>query len=157
MIALVLFGTAFATTYTKLTLAQQVEKADLIVRASIKQKNLETRAGKIWTVYTLEIAKTYKGTNDVLKDSSFAVFDSEKVKLEFAPQFNLKDDLFLMLYAKNYDSPVVGFNQAAYKIGSNGVTQLGGKPVILEQDGKKTEATVEAFAKQLEELTGGAK
>jgi hypothetical protein len=153
-----IFGSALATTYAKLTLEQQVEKADVIVRASIKQKTFETRAGKIWTVYTLNIAKFYKGSAESFKDSSFAVFDSEKVKLEGAPKFNENDDLFLLLYAKTYDSPIVGFRQGAYKVlEGEKVVNIDNKPVMIETDGKPVEASTETFTKQLETLTGGAK
>ncbi len=153
-----IFGSALATTYTKLTLEQQVEKADVIVRASIKQKTQETRAGKIWTVYALKIAKFYKGSLETFKDSSFAVYDSEKVKLEGAPKFNENDDLFLMLYAKTYDSPIVGFRQGAYKVlEGNKVVNIDNKPVMIDQDGKPAEASTDSFTKQLETLTGGAK
>jgi hypothetical protein len=155
---IVLIGTALATTYAKLTLEQQVEKADVIVRASIKQKIQETRAGKIWTVYTLAINKFYKGDKDTFKDSSFAVFDSDKTKLEGAPQFAEKDDVFLMLYAKTYDSPIVGFRQGAYKVlEGDKIVNLDNKPVMIEQEGKPVEASLETFTKQLETLTGGAK
>ena len=155
---IVLFGAAFATTYAKLTLAQQVEKADVIVRASIKQKTQETRAGKIWTVYSLEVSKFYKGDKDTFKDSSFAVFDSDKAKLEGAPRFNEKDDVFLLLYSKAYDSPIVGFRQGAYKVlEGNKISTLDDKSVMIEQDGKPIEASLESFSKQLETLTGGTK
>jgi hypothetical protein len=155
---ILIFGTALATTYAKLTLEQQVEKADVIVRASIKQKTQETRAGKIWTVYNLNISKFYKGDKDSFKDSSFAVFDSEKVKLEGAPKFVENDDLFLMLYTKTYDSPIVGFRQGAYKvIEGDKIVNLDNKPVMIDTDGKPVEATPETFSKQLETLTGGAK
>jgi hypothetical protein len=153
-----IFGSALATTYAKLTLEQQVEKADLIVRASIKQKTIETRAGKIWTVYALNVAKFYKGSAETFKDSSFAVFDSEKVKLEGAPTFSENDDLFLLLYAKTYDSPIVGFRQGAYKVlEGNKVVNIDNKPVMIDQEGKPVEATSDTFTKQLETLIAGAK
>jgi hypothetical protein len=156
--ALVLFSTASATTYAKLTLVQQVEKADLIVRATVKQKTTQTRAEKVWTVYTLEISKFYKGDKDTLKDSSFAVYDSEKVKLEGAPRLNQNDDLFLMLYAKTYDSPIVGFRQGAYKVvEGDKISTLDDKPVTIEVDSKPIQATLATFTKQLETLTGAAK
>ncbi len=155
---ILIFGSALATTYAKLTLEQQVEKADVIVRASIKQKTQETRAGKIWTLYSLNVAKFYKGSAETFKDSGFAVFDSEKVKLEGAPQFVVNDDLFLLLYTKTYDSPIVGFRQGAYKVLEGGkVVNLDNKPVMIDTDGKPAEATLETFSKQLETLTGGAK
>jgi hypothetical protein len=153
-----IFGTALATTYAKLTLGQQVEKADVIVRASIKQKTQETRAGKIWTVYKLEVAKFYKGSAETFKDSSVALFDSEKVKLEGAPRFTENDDVFLLLYAKTYDSPIVGFRQGAYKVlEGDKIANIDNKPVMIEQEGKPIEATLETFTKQLETLIGGAK
>jgi hypothetical protein len=155
---ILIFGTALATTYAKLTLEQQVEKADVIVRASIKQKTQETRAGKIWTVYSLNIAKFYKGSAETFKNSSFAVFDSEKVKLEGAPRFAENDDLFLLLYTKTYDSPIVGFRQGAYKVTEGDmIVNLDNKPVMIDTDGKPAEATTETFTKQLETFTGGAK
>jgi hypothetical protein len=158
MVLMLIFGTVLATTYAKLTLEQQVEKADVIVRASIKQKTQETRAGKIWTVYALNITKFYKGSTETFKDSSFAVFDSEKVKLEGAPKFNENDDLFLLLYAKTYDSPIVGFRQGAYKVlEGDKVVNIDNKPVMIDQEGKPVEATTDMFTKQLETLTGGAK
>ncbi len=158
VVLILILGTALATTYTKLTLEQQVERADVIVRASIKQKTQETRAGKIWTVYSLNVAKFYKGSAETFKDSSFAIFDSEKVKLEGAPKFNDNDDLFLLLYAKTYDSPIVGFRQGAYKVlEGNKVVNIDNKPVMIDQEGKPVEATTDTFTKQLETLIAGAK
>ncbi len=154
-------GVALATTYQKLSLEQQVEKAEIIVRGTIKTLTTETRAGRPWTVYTVDVKGYLRGESTGLPKRgdapSFAVLGADKLRLEGAPSFKAGEDWVLLLYAKAYDSPVVGFRQGAYRIENTRVLDVDGKPVTLTQDGKTVEATQTSFLKRLEDLIGGQK
>lgn len=157
------FGTAImgaqsttATVYAKLTLEQQVEKAEVIVHATIKAVTAETRTGKPWVVYTLDPKRFVLGTATDLPQSagapSFAVFGSATVRLEGAPSFKAGDEVVLMLYKTAYDSPVVGFRQGAYRIADGKVQTLDGKPVVLTIEGKTLEVTREQFLARVDQI-----
>jgi hypothetical protein len=152
---------ALATTFQKLSLQQQVEKAEVIVRATIKGTAQETRANRPWTVYTLTVRQYLRGESTGLPkrgaDASIAILGGGNVRLEGAPTFKVGEDWVLLLYAQAYDSPIVGFRQGAYRLDNNRVLDVDGKVVTVEQDGKKVEATTPAFLKTLENLIGGAR
>ncbi len=149
-------GTATATVYAKLTLEQQVEKAEVIVHASIKAVNPETRANKPWTVYVLDAKRFVRGAAGDLPQSggvpSFAVFGNDTIKLEGAPIFKAGDEVVLMLYKTAYDSPVVGFRQGAYRVTGGKVQTLEGKQVVLTLEGKTLEVTLEQFLARLDQI-----
>ncbi len=149
-------GTATATVYAKLTLEQQVEKAEVIVHASIKAVNPETRTGKPWTVYVLDAKRFVRGAAGDLPQSggapSFAVFGNDTIKLEGAPMFKAGDEVVLMLYKTVYDSPVVGFRQGAYRVTGGKVQTLEGKQVVLTLEGKTLEVTLEQFLARLDQI-----
>jgi hypothetical protein len=159
------FSVALATTYQKLSLPQQVERAELIVRVTIKNTAVETRgtgtAARPWTAYGVEVKQFLRGESVGLPQRSNApsisILGGDKLKLEGAPQFKVGEDWLLMLYAKPYDSPIVGFRQGAYRIDGTRVLDVDGKPVTLVVDGKKQDATAPVFLKTVEDLIGGQK
>jgi hypothetical protein len=144
---------AFATTYPKLTLETQLERAEVIVRATIKEVVRVDRNKRPWTVYTLQTQQFWRGEGLLPKTSdqpSFAIFGSDKIKLEGAPSFRVGEEWIFLLYTKNYDSPIVGFNQGAYRFDGTAVLDVNGKPVQLE--GKP--ATRVSFIAALEKILG---
>ncbi len=149
-------GTAFATVYTKLSLEQQIEKAEVIVHTAIKSVSAETRAGKPWVVYALDPKRFVLGVATDLPQTagapSFAVYGSATVRLEGAPSFKVGDEVVLMLYKSAYDSPVVGFRQGAYRIVDGKVQTLDGKPVVLTIEGKTLEVTREQFLARVDQI-----
>jgi hypothetical protein len=159
------FSVALATTYQKLSLPQQVERAEIIVRVTIKNTAVEIRgtgaAARPWTAYGVEVKQFLRGESIGLPQRnnapSVSILGGDKLKLEGAPQFKTGEDWVLMLYAKPYDSPVVGFRQGAYRIDGTQVLDVDGKPVALTVDGKKQEATAPVFLKAIEDLIGGQK
>ena len=152
---------ALATTFQKLTLEQQVERSELIVRATIKNVAIETRVGRTWTAYTLEVKSYLRGEAAGLTvrggAPSFAVLGGDKLRLEGAPAFKVGEDWLLMLYQKPFDSPIVGFRQGAYRFDNARVLDVDGKPVTLEVAGKRSDATETAFLKAVTDLIGGRK
>lgn len=152
---------ALATTYQKLSLEQQVERSELIVRATIKTVAIETRVGRTWTAYTLEVKSYLRGEAAGLPvrggAPSFAVLGGDKLRLEGAPTFKAGEDWLLMLYQKPFDSPIVGFRQGAYRFDNARVLNVDGKAVTLEVAGKRSDATETAFLKTVSDLIGGRK
>jgi hypothetical protein len=154
---------ALATTFQKLTLEQQVERAQVIVRATIGTVTQETRGGRPWTVYALTVKTALRGEASALPQRanapSIAVLggttQNGTVRLEGAPAFKTGEDWLLMLYTTAFDSPVVGFRQGAYRFDNAKVLDIDGKSVTLEVDGKRTDATEAAFLKTVTDLIGG--
>ena len=152
---------ALATTYQKLSLEQQVERSEIIVRATIKTVALETRVGRTWTAYTLDVKSYLRGESVGLPvrgaAPSFAVLGGDKLRLEGAPVFKAGEDWLLLLYKGAFDSPVVGFRQGAYRFDNARVLDVDGKAVTLEVAGKRSEATETTFVKTVTDLIGGRK
>jgi hypothetical protein len=144
---------ALATTYPKLSLETQLERAEVIVRASIKEVVRQDRNKRPWTVYTLDTKQHWRGEGLLPKTSeqpSFAIFGNDKIKLEGAPSFKVGEEWIFLLYTKNYDSPIVGFNQGAYRLEGTAVLDVSNKPVLLENK----PATRESFIAALEKILG---
>lgn len=153
-------STALATVYARLDLAAQTEKADVIVHTLISSVTTEDRGGRTWTVYTLQPQRFLKGEAAGLPQTqgspSFAVLGGNNLRVEGAPTFAERDEAVLFLYAKGYDSPIVGFRQGAYKIAQGGrLTDLDGKPVTEPQGGKAVELTLDTFLRRVEGLVTG--
>jgi hypothetical protein len=148
-----LSGVAFATTYPKLSLETQLERAEVIVRATIKEVVRVERNKRPWTVYMLQTQQFWRGEGLLPKTSdqpSFAIFGNDKIKLEGAPSFRVGEEWIFLLYTKNYDSPIVGFNQGAYRIEGASLFDVNNKPILLE--GKPT--TRAGFIAALEKILG---
>lgn len=156
-----LSSVALATTFQKLSLEQQVDRAEVIVRATIGAVTQETRAGRAWTVYALSVKSALRGEASALPQrnnaASIAVLGGGNLKLEGAPAFKTGEDWLLLLYTKPFESPVVGFRQGAYRFDNARVLDVDGKAVTLEVDGKRVAATEETFLKAVNDLIGGRK
>ena len=160
---LTLLGSGFATVINALTLEQQVEKAQIIMHTLVTTSEVQNRANnKTWTAYALP-KKFIRGSSAELTKvnianksvPSLSIYGGANIKLEGAPSFKAGDELVLLLYTKAYDSPIVGFNQGAYRVNSGKVTTLEGKALTVTLEGKTVEATLENFLKQLEALAVG--
>lgn len=155
-----LAGAALATTYARLTLEQQVEKAEVIVHATVASVANETRANRPWTVYALEPRRFLKGEAGDLPQAggspSIAVLGGPGLRMENAPVFVQGQEVVLLLYTDPFDSPVVGFRQGAYLVAEGGrVTNLDGNPVSLSADpAQAPPATLTAFLERLTQLAG---
>ena len=161
---LTLLGSGFATVINALTLEQQVEKAQIIVHTLVTTSEVQNRANnKTWTAYALEPKKFIRGSSAELTKvnianksvPSLSIYGGANIKLEGAPSFKAGDELVLLLYTKAYDSPIVGFNQGAYRVSGGKVTTLEGKALTVTLEGKTVEASLENFLKQLEALAVG--
>ncbi|MEY4530328.1 MAG: hypothetical protein RLZZ156_1049 [Deinococcota bacterium] len=144
---------AVATTYPKLTLETQLERAEVIVRATIKEVKREERNKRPWIVYLLETKQYWRGEGLLPKTAetpSFAIYGSDKIRLEGAPSFKVGSEWIFLLYTKNFDSPIVGFNQGAYQLEGTTVLNTEAKPVQLENK----PVTRASFIAALEKILG---
>jgi hypothetical protein len=141
-----------ATTLKTVPLLEQIRKADTIVHGNITGIRVEERRGKPWTVYTLNLKKTIKGK---LEPATVAIlggeFDGKTYKLEHAPSFKRDDELFLFLYDKAFDSPIVGFNQGIYRVQNDRVFDTNGLVIPIISKGIPVEATSSNFAAWIDE------
>jgi hypothetical protein len=164
LVASALVGSSLATVINALTLEQQVEKAQIIVHTFVTTVEVQNRANnKTWTAYALDPKKFLRGSSAELiklniankQVPSLSIYGGANLKLEGAPGFKAGDELVLLLYTKPYDSPIVGFNQGAYRVSGGTVTTLEGKAVTVTLDGKTVPSTLENFLKRLEALAVG--
>jgi hypothetical protein len=146
-----LLGLAQASSYKTVSLLEQLTKADSIVHATIASVRSEERNGKPWTVYNLTIKKSFKAE---LAGSNFAILGGElnnkTYRLVGAPSFKRDDEVFLFLYTKRFDSPIVGFNQGIYKVQGERVVDANGSQFPLVVDGAQVASDTTTFSKFIE-------
>ncbi|GGM20513.1 hypothetical protein [Deinococcus aerophilus] len=123
-----LLGTApaGATTAPPLTLAQQVGKAEVIVRARVGAA-VNVKDGEItYLAYPLTLLETIAGDAASLpqNEGQPALFFLQGVN--DLPEVRAGQEVIALLYARKLDSPVVGFNQGWYVI-TNGQVTAGDK------------------------------
>lgn len=111
-----LISAAGATTAPPLTLAQQVKKADVIVRGTLGPA-VSVREGEVtYLAYPLTVAETITGDAARLpqNDGKPALFFLQG--LADLPNLKSGQEVFALLYVRKQDSPLVGFNQGLYPV-----------------------------------------
>ena len=107
---------AGATAVTPLTLAQQAQKAEVIVRATLGTPTTAKEGDVTYTVYPLTITETIAGDAASLPQhmGQPALFFLQGV--QDLPALSGSQEVFALLYARKADSPLVGFNQGLYPV-----------------------------------------
>lgn len=114
--ALSLFAHAEAATVKPLNLTQQAKKADVIVRATLGPREVVKLRSLVFDVYPLKIEETIAGTATTVpqhkgKPALFILKGTQDL-----PSFAPNQEAYILLYAKIFASPLVGFNQGYYPI-----------------------------------------
>ncbi|GAA5511548.1 hypothetical protein Dcar01_00259 [Deinococcus carri] len=117
---------AHATTAPTLTLTQQAQKADVIVRAKIGTPSNVKEGEVTWLVYPLTVTETVAGDAASLPQQAGQPVLYVLPGLEGLPDLRAGQEAFLLLYSKRLDSPIVGFNQGLYPIENGKVVRPGG-------------------------------
>lgn len=114
--ALTVLSPALATTAPTLTLAQQAQRAEVIVRATLGTP-AEVKDGEVtYLAYPLTVTETIAGDAAKLpqQDGRPALFVLKGV--DGLPDLRAGLEVVALLYASRLDSPVVGFNQGLYPV-----------------------------------------
>lgn len=113
---------AGATAVTPLTLAQQAQKAEVIVRATLGTPTTAKEGDVTYTVYPLTVTETVAGDAASLPQhmGQPALFFLQGV--QDLPALNGGQEVFALLYARKADSPLVGFNQGLYAVTNGAVS-----------------------------------
>ncbi|WP_051655398.1 hypothetical protein [Deinococcus marmoris] len=122
LLAALLAATAGATTAPPLTLAQQVGKAEVIVRGTLGTA-VSVKEGEVtYLAYPLTVAETITGDAARLpqNDGKPALFFLQG--LADLPNLKSGQEVFALLYVRKQDSPLVGFNQGLYPVTDGKVT-----------------------------------
>lgn len=108
--------TAGATTAPPLTLAQQVKKAELIVRGTLGTAVAVKEGEVTYLAYPLTVAETIAGDAARLpqNEGKPALFFLQG--LADLPDLKTGQEVFALLYTRKLDSPLVGFNQGLYPV-----------------------------------------
>lgn len=139
--ALTLWGAgAGATAVTPLTLAQQAQKAEVIVRATLGTPTTDKEGDVTYTVYPLTVTETIAGDAASLPQhmGQPALFFLQGV--QDLPALSGGQEVFALLYARKADSPLVGFNQGLYPV-TNGAVSVSPTGVAATGTGAGTSTT----------------
>ncbi|GGM40035.1 hypothetical protein GCM10008956_15590 [Deinococcus arenae] len=120
--ALTALSPALATTAPTLTLAQQAQRAEVIVRATLGTP-AEVKDGEVtYLAYPLTVTETIVGDATRLPQQGGkpALFVLKGV--DGLPDLRAGLEVVALLYAARLDSPVVGFNQGLYAVTGGKVT-----------------------------------
>lgn len=99
-----------------LTLAQQAQKAEVIVRATLGQAQPVKEGDVTYTAYPLDVKETVAGDVNSLPQLNGKPALMFLQGLEDTPKLSAGQEAVLLLYARRLDSPVVGVNQGAYVV-----------------------------------------
>jgi hypothetical protein len=113
---------AGATAVTPLTLAQQAQKAEVIVRATLGTPTTAKEGDVTYTVYPLTVTETVAGDAASLPQhlGQPALFFLQGV--QDLPALGGGQEVFALLYSRRADSPLVGFNQGLYPVTNGAVS-----------------------------------
>ena len=132
VLAALLAATAGATTAPPLTLAQQVAKAEVIVRGTLGAA-VSVKEGEVtYLAYPLTVAETISGDAARLpqNDGKPALFFLQG--LADLPELKSGQEVFALLYTRRQDSPLVGFNQGLYPVTDGKVSAGDAKAPITD-------------------------
>ena len=120
--ALGLSWPAQATTAPPLTLTQQAQKAEVIVRATLGALKTVKDGDVTYQVYPLDVAEVIAGDPAKLpqyegKPALFVLQGTQDL-----PALTPKQEVIALLYARRLDSPLVGFSQGWYPVQDGKVT-----------------------------------
>ncbi|MFC4455758.1 hypothetical protein [Deinococcus sonorensis] len=113
-LAALLLGSVSATTAPTLTLAQQAQRAQVIVRATLGTPLQVTEEGVGYTVVPLKVTETLAGDAAQLPQNQGGPALYFLSGAEGLPTFQAGQDAMLLLYTGRLDSPLVGYNQGVY-------------------------------------------
>ena len=107
-----------------LTLAQQAQKAEVIVRATLGQSEPVKEGEVPYTAYPLDVKETVAGDVNSLPQLNGKPALMFLQGLEDTPRLSAGQEVVLLLYARRLDSLVVGVNQGVYVV-QNGKVEAG--------------------------------
>ena len=133
---------AGASVAPTMTLPQQAQKAEVIVRGELGAPQTVTNGGVTWRAYPLTVTEVVSGDVNRLPQLEGQPTLYIWANAEGLPEWRTRQDAFFLLYTARLDSPLVGFNQGYYAINAEQI-KLADKDI-----------TVDAFRQQLLEARG---
>ena len=140
--ALAMASAAGASVAPTMTLPQQAQKAEVIVRGELGAPQTVTNGGVTWRAYPLTVTEVVSGDVNRLPQLEGQPTLYIWANAEGLPEWRTRQDAFFLLYTAQLDSPLVGFNQGYYAINAEQI-KLADKDI-----------TVDAFRQQLLEARG---
>lgn len=151
---------AQATTFRLLTLEELIESAELAFHGTVLATDPQLRDGDPWTTVTFDVSEFLLVPDDWSEPGTQLSLDflggaagGSQLTVALMPQFQAGDEVILFAYDADHYSPVVGFNQALWRLSPAGewVTETGA-PLGLDDDGNLTDGTGSPAAEVLREL-----
>ena len=136
--ACLLLGSAWATTYTALSLEEVAQKADTAFYGAVTQTRVETRDGEPWTVVTFAPERILKGEAGESVELAFyggTPQGGPALLIDGMPRFELDETVLVFAYDEPYYSPVVGFSQGVWRLTDAGLRDETGQVLSLGEEG----------------------
>lgn len=138
--------TSHATTFRQLTLDELIEAAELAFHGTVASTDTSLRDGDPWTTVTFEVTQLLLFPDDLDEPGTRLSLDflggtagGSQLTVALMPQFEAGDEVLLFAYDADYYSPIVGFNQALWRLSPAGEwVSEAGVPLGLADDGSLT-------------------
>jgi hypothetical protein len=157
-----------ATTLERMTLEEMTAKSHLIVRATVAGQTVEQRGSIVYTVYSLKVAETLKGTHAPTAQVSVPGGTIGRVKQSYAGTPNLKGATEYVVFiwrGKSGIQHIIGLSQGLFdlKVNAAGETVLTRGVLdaeLVDKTGKQVQSqplvlTLEGL-RQMTRTAGGA-
>lgn len=154
-----LLGT-HATTFPVRTLDELIGSAELAFHGTVASTETSLRDGNPWTTVTFDITELLLFPADADEPGTQLSLDflggaaaGSQLTVALMPQFDAGDEVLLFAYAADHYSPIVGFNQALWRLTPAGEwISDAGMPLGLTEDGNLTDEAAGPAAEVLDEL-----
>ena len=142
LLALLTFGSSWATTYRQLTLAEIVDRAEIAFLGTVASVTVEERAGEPWTVVEFEVDRHLSGSADEgRRELAFlgGSLAGRELRVSLMPTFEVGEQVLILAYDEAYISPIVGFDQGLWRASDGVLLDSRGQRLSLDDDGRIVE------------------
>lgn len=142
LLALLLSGGAWATTYRHLSLTEMLDRAEIAFLGTVSSVSVEERQGEPWTVVEFAVERDVAGpAAEGRRELAFLGGDlaTGRLRVELMPSFEVGQRVLILAYLDQYISPIVGFDQGLWRLGGDGLLDTRGRRLSLDDEGRLTE------------------
>ena len=141
-----LAASAAATTYRQLSLPQIFERTEVAFLGTVASVTVEERLDEPWTVVEFSVSRNLAGpAGEGRVELAFLGGDlaGGGLRVNLMPTFEVGDEALVLAYEDPYISPIIGFDQGLWRLTDDGLRDVRGRRLSLDEDGRLIEDGVE--------------
>ncbi|HEX7003435.1 MAG TPA: hypothetical protein VF168_04535 [Trueperaceae bacterium] len=139
LLTLLAAGTALATTYRELSLAEILERAEVAFFGTVASVTVEERLGEPWTIVEFAVERQLAAEGEAARrELAFlgGELAGEALRVSLMPAFEVGEEVLVLAYDEPYISPIVGFDQGLWRVDDGELRDARGRRLSVDEDGR---------------------